>query len=135
MQLHIFTCDWLSSLQKGLQTAHVVAEMSQQGSPVFDLWANEHKTIIIHSGGTQAEIKRIYDFLAQGVMPTAVFQEDEECLNNAHTACGIIITESIYETAKKVREGGWESISDFKVWENTWEKDLVDLLNSHPLAI
>lgn len=56
LRLYSFTNYYLSDLQKGLQTAHLVSEMftkyvtGKHKKMLFE-WATNHKTIIILNGG------------------------------------------------------------------------------------
>jgi len=144
MRLYSFTCSWLSGLQKGLQTAHMVAEMSRltqdpltQGkAQIFRIWAEQHKTLIILEGGTQSDIEYLHNFLKQSVMPTAIFYEDETSLAGAATACGIIVSETFYSMASLVREKGWEDpeVQRFKENASVWELQLLTILVDHSLA-
>lgn len=94
----------LSGLQRGLQTAHVIGEMSSLELPAqsaaFSLWAKYDKTIIIcdaltHGGvlRTHAELEK---FGANFKLPVALFREDEETMNFMATACGIIVPKKFY---------------------------------------
>jgi hypothetical protein len=104
---------YLSDLQKGLQTAHVVSEIADQmenhrkfgGWPNaivdFQTWASQDKTIIIcnahnHQGVKDcwAEIRRINSALG---LPAAIFHEDEQSMNGMATACGVIVPKRYWD--------------------------------------
>lgn len=97
---------YLSPLQCGLQTAHAVSEMSIEplGSPLFYRWAAEHKTIIIlnaiNSKGVIEAAARLKEFAVELDLPYSLFCEDEESLNGAATAAGIIVPEKYYAAEK-----------------------------------
>lgn len=106
-RLYSLTNYYLSSLQKGLQTAHVVGEMSRREhdssfsrpvKKIFRQWTDQDKTIILLNGGNNAGIKGATVFLSQfsDRYPVAAFQEDEISLAGASTATGIILPESVY---------------------------------------
>ena len=114
---------YLSRLQFGLQTAHVVSEIGvrwQTGQITTDAytyfwkWAQNHKTIIILDGGYSENLVRLEDlfFTAENPYPWAAFCEDPLALGSgitegrpgALTAVGIILPERIYETAAYARE-------------------------------
>lgn len=106
-RLYSFTNYYLSSLQKGLQTAHVVGNMARNDhnnvfnrrvKTAFREWADKDKTIIILNGGNHAAIVEWYEYLIKFVdnYPVAGFQEDSVSLNGAYTATGIILPESVY---------------------------------------
>lgn len=104
-RLYTFVANhYLSPLQCGLQTAHVVSEMAHQvsRSPAnpaavsFDTWAREDKTIIICGAGNHkgvldcwAELKRTG--IDPGFVTGAIFFEDEQSMNGMATACGVIV--------------------------------------------
>lgn len=108
-RLYSFTANlYLSPLQLGLQTAHVVSEISrrshsygQYSKNVYADWADQDKTIIIcgamnHRGVKDcwAEIERINGALG---LPAAIFHEDEDSMNGMATACGVIVPQRLYD--------------------------------------
>lgn len=103
-RLYCLTNMYLSSLQKGLQTAHVVsdlavsAQMDSEVNEVFTAWASNDRTIIILNGGNSASLERWEQFLRTfcSRWPWAAFREDEQSLNGAITAVGVIVPESVY---------------------------------------
>ena len=111
MRFYSFTnANYMSQLQLGLQTAHVVAEVAVnsykfKNSGMFGMWARDHKTITILNGGNCAGLLEIKEFFEQSANPYvwASFNEDQESLNGAITAVGIVVPAEIYETAKLVR--------------------------------
>jgi hypothetical protein len=113
-RLYTFVANlYISPLQAGLQTAHVVSELSRfkkntSQARAFDEWATNDKTIIIcaaanHKGvvDCHAELMRTGgDALG---LPVAIFHEDEQSMNGMATACGVIVPEQywnvVYESA------------------------------------
>lgn len=103
-RLYSLTNMYLSSLQKGLQTAHLVsdlalaAQMDSEVDRVFNAWASEDRTIIILNGGNSASLERWEQFLREYCQrwPWAAFREDQQSLNGAITAVGVIVPESVY---------------------------------------
>jgi hypothetical protein len=104
---------YLSPLQCGLQTAHVVGEIandvaSHKGEDIhsyraFFEWAEQDKTIIIcaafnHQGVVDcyAELERT----GRGALclPSAIFREDERSMNSMATACGIVVPQKYWDT-------------------------------------
>jgi len=97
---------YLNHLQKGLQTAHVVSELSQfkintMERVAFDAWAMFDKTIIICDAGNHkgvvdcwAELSRINSALN---LPAAIFYEDEQSMNGMATACGVIVPREYWD--------------------------------------
>lgn len=112
-RLYSFSNYYLSSLQKGLQTAHLVEELnlkytltgaigwrslSNDFKTMYNIlqeWGKYHKTIIILNGGNSENLQSIYDNLLQLgnqlSLPVAKFNEDEKSLNNALTCVGIVV--------------------------------------------
>jgi hypothetical protein len=153
MRAYFFVNSALSGIQKGLQVAHCVAEMStkdpedqwQRDKSVFETWRDYHKTIIVLEGGFHADLMEIADsFQGNYDYCWEAFREDEETMNGMMTAVGIILPERIYKAAEVVRkshvnldldspdERVHEVVEEFKITE--WEADLIKLLNSCPLA-
>jgi len=142
MRAYFFVNSWLSGIQKGLQTAHCVAEMADDAETpnartnLYREWAKVHKTIIVLEGGPHAGLVELVEFFGrQFNLPWASFSEDEESLNGAMTCVGIIVPEDLYERAKMVREGDLnidqEELRDPK---DIWEAEFIDILNSCSLA-
>ncbi len=97
---------YLSPLQCGLQTAHVVSEIvtniSNRHDGTFMDWAALDKTIIICGAGNHqgvldcwAEIK--CTGIDTGFMPGAIFFEDEQSMNGMATACGVIVPQKYWD--------------------------------------
>lgn len=118
-RLYSFTNYYLSSLQKGLQTAHLVEELNLKYTlagvnawrsmsnnfkathNVLQNWGKYNKTIIILNGGNSARLLDIYKFFleydASLSLPFAKFNEDEQSLNNALTCVGIVVPMTIVD--------------------------------------
>ena len=114
MRAYFFGNFYLSSIQQGIQTAHVVAELALTFMPptatdvcldsasckMWD-WAENYKTIIILNGGDSLALDELYKELMpiaeQLDLPCAVFQEDNRSLNEATTCVGIVLPESLYD--------------------------------------
>lgn len=114
-RFYSFTNMYLSSIQKGIQTAHAVSEMSKTVYPTniandaYSNWAKFDKTIIVLNGGNQAMLQMVYDFAVpfgkRFDLPVVKFHEDEQSLNGALTAVGIVLPSSWYELASNLRTG------------------------------
>jgi hypothetical protein len=96
---------YLSSLQCGLQTAHVVSELSlyKINTPQFEAysrWAQFDKTIIICGAGNHAGVVECYDRLLTLAnrldLPVALFREDEQSMNGMATVCGVVVPEKFW---------------------------------------
>lgn len=98
---------YLSPLQCGLQTAHVVSEISrmpgQDGympSMPYMKWADNDKTIIIcgavnHKGVTSC-FETLQPLASTLGLPCAIFHEDEQSMNSMATACGVVVPEKYW---------------------------------------
>ncbi len=98
---------YLSQLQCGLQTAHVVSELAHNcdqcdTSDLFFLWAEFDKTIIICGAGNHIGVVNAFEefrtFNSQlpEALPLALFEEDIVSMNEMATACGLIIPDRYY---------------------------------------
>lgn len=107
---------YLSPLQCGLQTAHVVSELSMQGNSMYADWAERNKTIIICGAGNHAGVMEAFTQLRAhnnalsyadicDPLPQALFLEDEQSMNRMATACGIIIPERYFDAV-------WDNYQD-----------------------
>ena len=105
MRAYFFANMYLSGLQKGLQAAHCLAEISLSAQKVpklnsiFKRWAVYHKTIIILNGGSSTELNKLAS-VAKNThtalnLPMGCFSEDGS-LNYAMTCVGIIVPKRIY---------------------------------------
>lgn len=146
---------YLSPIQLGIQTAHVVSELfvrycnPSSHRVMLHNWAEEFKTIIVLNGGNQANLKEILLFLCEpdNPYPYTHFCEDEQSLNNALTCVGIVIPEYVYEAASEIRSLKWDIDAILTFEESTklindktgfnltvFEYRLIQLLNSCKLA-
>jgi hypothetical protein len=110
-RLYAFVANhYLSPLQAGLQTAHVVGELmtaykpdlDQVGDSVYD-WAQQDKTIIICGAGNHQGVEDCWAELVRTGIEThlvagAIFHEDERSMNGMATACGVIVPETYWDT-------------------------------------
>jgi len=106
MRLYSLINFYISDLQRGLQTAHCVSEISTRyvkTSPehdVFEDWAINHKTIIILNGGNSAMLRSACEILGDSAvklnLPWSAFHEDENSLDGALTSVAIIVGPEIY---------------------------------------
>jgi len=148
MRLYTFTNFYLSSIQQGIQPAHVISDMYikyvagraaplPQAGVAFQDWAARHKTMICLNGGHHGSIKAIAEQLEvignELNLPTAAFHEDEESLGGIMTSTGIVVPAEIYERAAEIRNLGKQSIEEVSFTKDP-ELRLIDLLNGYPLA-
>lgn len=115
---------YLSSIQQGIQAAHVVHEMFiKYPKPVVQRhngedhagehlwkWAENDKTMILLNAGFGAEIADLAMMFTGGEVkyenpyPWAVFLEEQATLNGAYTSIGIILPSRIWNTVSVIRE-------------------------------
>lgn len=109
MRLYTFGNFYLSSIQQGIQAAHLVADMfvdHQTPSIARDVlydWAANHKTMISLNGGNHADITEKFLLIrrlgAELSLPVGSFSEDEMSLNRAMTCTGIVVPQRVYDFA------------------------------------
>lgn len=155
MRFYAFGNFYLSSIQQGIQAAHVVAEMFCKYPVDYECikfddlnkWAHEHKTMILLNGGAHLELKELLDFFHKDENPYPFdYFIEPETLNDTITSAGIVLPEKIYEGAVKLR--GKLTDRELKEYENEnalylgedcvgysdWEKELMERLNKCRLA-
>lgn len=136
LRLYSFINMYLSPLQHGLQTAHVVGELFVKYTKLWGFfekgeykllreWADLNKTIIILNGGNSSNLLSIYNELieinAQLKLPYTKFHEDEESLNRALTCVGVVVP------MEYLRDDGYYH-------ENTVQYRLRKLTSNYKLA-
>lgn len=154
MRLYTFCNYYLSSIQQGIQSAHVIGEMFAGGvnmneaalTTLYD-WAKNHKTMVVLNGGNSANLAELWyklsDLSEALYLPFNGFREDAQSLNNALTCVGIIIPEKIYayneaerDIAKQNARGGNLSnvhiLNPYKLSDT--EKKLAETIAAYPLA-
>lgn len=137
MRLYSFTNYYLSSIQQGIQTAHMVAEMSLKNDPDFISWAQRHKTIIVLNGGNSRDIAETYLFLINrgNEFSISMFKEDKDSLDDAMTCTGIVLPTLFCASIDSYRETGSFVSPDFPDYElSDNHKQLVKFIAEHSLA-
>lgn len=153
---------YLSSIQQGIQNAHVITKISVKYKPLsaqhsqYINWATNHFTMCCLNGGNSKDLDSLINIfdVDENPFPWSVFYEDDQSLNGALTAVGIILPSKIYDTAKAVRErqakvveinpgqlvlienaqGGIRDIEVNAVSFSQWELRLIQMLPYFPLA-
>jgi hypothetical protein len=112
---------YISSIQKGIQTAHVVGDLAYLylDNNVFKNWCKHDKTIIVLNGGNCSKLHEFGELIYDLKYPHAEFHEDGDSLNNAITAVGIILPESVYLGKSK----------------NKKDKEIYNWIKDLPLAV
>lgn len=113
LRFYSFVNFYLSSIQQGVQSFHVLHEMFNK----YDMgdvsthneflqlhnWSKNHKTLIILNGGAHTDIEETYSKLAEFApklsfpMPFEKFHEDEKSLGGIITAYGCVLPQEIYD--------------------------------------
>ncbi len=154
MRAYFFGNMYLSSIQQGIQAAHVVGDMfvkyrmqdDECPQNILYKWAEDYKTMILLSAGYSEEIYNLEGFFKSGQnpYPWASFHEGVDALDGALTCVGIILPEEIYNASKSLRSppigatvgdflnGTYDPWNGYK--PNEFELALVDKLNTYPLA-
>lgn len=153
MRLYTFGNFYLSSIQQGIQAAHLVADMfgytyqtvrhtDTKAVEVMYDWAQNHKTMVCLNGGNNADLDalyiRLYELGQALELPFDKFHEDRESLNSVMTCCGIIVPANIYEASQAIREGRYsrDDVVQLPAYGRftVRELDLIFLLNEYGLA-
>ncbi len=113
-RLYTFINFYLSSIQQGIQTAHIVSEMmskdllDEEYKSLND-WATRDKTIIVLNGGTSFDLRQDYTEVLHACgqlgnacyLPHAFFTEDHNALgawdNGVVTGWGIIVPQFMWD--------------------------------------
>lgn len=146
MRLYTFTNMYLSSVQKGIQSAHLVHQLFVKYPPHFPeggvvwTWAYSHQTMVVLNGGYSSNLRSVFQTLSgiSSPFPHAQFHEEDDALDGALTCVGVILPERIYDTASDLRRNNIsvEAIasSDYNKLVSLDELDIVNLLLNHSLA-
>lgn len=127
---------YLSPLQCGLQTAHVIANISveydEQDRELreYRTWASEDKVIIICSAFNSQGVLDCFAELSRtgGALdlPMSIFFEDQESLNGAATACAVVVPQKYWD-AKPLKDAANE----------IWAYEFIDanlIASTYPLT-
>lgn len=157
MRAYFFGNMYLSSIQQGIQAAHVVAEMfvkynninrnmaempdySSANCKQWDIlnhWAAEYKTMVLLNAGYGQEIHSLIEFFQrkENPLPWAYFHEGKDALDGALTCVGIILPEEFYEAAKELRSPTFNGHGPFfDQLYPLWEQEFAARLNNYGLA-
>lgn len=110
MRLYTFCNMYISSIQCGIQTAHIVSELYDKYLHIgtgttkqiteLNTWAKNHKTIIVCNGGYSSALRELIEFFNVDLhsFPWTSFNEDDNALDGALTCVGVVLPEYIYNT-------------------------------------
>jgi hypothetical protein len=143
LRAYFFGNMYLSSIQQGIQAAHVVARMFMkypedqtcQGIDYLQEWADKYETMILLNGGYGENLHDLYDFMNthSNPFPFAKFHESHEALDNAITSVGIILPNYIWEASAKMRD---ESVyrPNVVIGMSKWEIEMAERLTQFGMA-
>lgn len=155
MRAYFFGNMYLSSIQQGIQAAHVTAEMftkykmygaearvPTQQLAILEHWASDHKTMVLLNAGYGEEIHSLVTLFntTENPLPWAHFNEGKDALDGALTCVGIILPEEFYEGSKEYKAHGpsaflgSELTPNFNKLQTQWERDFAIRLNNYGLA-
>ena len=138
---------YMSPLQWGIQTAHVVSTMMSderfKDREDVKQWAKESPTIIVCRGGNFAALTNLSEYFAAKStlldLPYASFHEDEESLGGILTCAGILVPRKFF--AAQFEDYMYDNtIASFyqhetELWNSSsQEYHLIDTIQSAKLA-
>lgn len=154
--LFTFTNNYLSSIQKGIQSLHVTSELFvKYADPAGDHscremaagrvlwhWAKKIKAAVVLNGinsGTLLSIQCMLD-KKENPYPWVDFHEDQVSLGGALTCVGIVLPEKIfsrprrhhYDTVKEYNAEMVKHCRRFKLTE--FDKNMICLIDQYQLA-
>lgn len=150
LRFYSFINFYLSPIQQGIQTAHLVHEMFnkypfQSGTASAHTrlmeWSLNHKTIIVLNAGVDADIQDLMNEFPKMDFPFVEFREDAG-LCGARTGCGVVLPEYIFNARRMLDGNGAEVftwISDDPELDRTYREgdphfNFLKLLKSKRLA-
>ena len=120
MRAYFFGNMYLSSIQQGIQAAHVTHELFTKYTTVsedYELnsdpariilfnWARHHKTMILLNAGYGENIHNLVQMFSDETnpYPWTQFHEEQASLDGAITSIGIVLPEKIYQMAAAIRQ-------------------------------
>ena len=138
-KLFVFANTYISDLQKGLQTAHLVGDMAwdyskglvgkknPKAAKLFEEWQTIHRTIIIFKSGNHDYLCELYERLKdQRKYPVGRFEEDHQSLRGATTVVGIVLPDP-FDSYLGRKHADVSKMTDL-------EKEILELLDSSQLA-
>lgn len=150
LRLYTFVNFYLSSIQQGIQSAHVAVELFNehkgkrgQATALLKDWAENHKTMIVLNGGMACDVSDGFEGMTSfdvSRYPFAAFYEEPGAIHHSRkaiTAWGIVLPPEVYDakpveifpsrtgfSTSSVQE--LEQQSDQKVIPMMWERGSVE---------
>jgi len=162
LRLYTFTNMYMSSIQIGIQSLHVVADMftkyheRDDDREMLFTWAEDHKTVICLNGGYSDNLHKLvanHMVIGGNPYPWAAFSESQDALGGVLTSVGIILPDRIYDTISEKRENqAWWRPNDItpSLWGlrygstdmmfgehqnlTSWERAFIDEVSKYGLA-
>lgn len=99
---YVFVHSHLSTMQKGIQAAHMVGSMVNHAfrktpteyTEVVKDWAAAHKTLVVLEGGNSKNLEALYNNLSSEGIAVEYFTEDVDTLNGMMAAIGFVVDRS-----------------------------------------
>ena len=119
LRLYTFCNFYLSSIQQGIQSAHVVHSLfikypSFESNSILWDWAQNDKTMIVLNGGTHKDIVQAYEMVGalslkhhNVLLPFEHFNEDDESLSGMMTCFGIVLPDRLYDAKYDPQNGNY----------------------------
>jgi hypothetical protein len=140
MRLYTFINFYLSQIQQGIQTAHLVHELFNKYNTKderdilgreLDDWSRNHKTIYVMNAGADPDIQQLLDVFARYDFPYTEFSEDDG-LCRARTGCCVLLPAWVYDVTKVGDMYMGNEGPSFFPGKKYY--DLIDLIKSKRLA-
>ena len=130
---------YMSPIQHGIQTAHLVGEMAVKNTMIFQEWAQYDKTIVILNAGNHKGLYDIYEVLEEyrHDFPVGIFHEDVESLGGIITCVGIILPQQYYNVTYDSNFNEWvydDGESERRYGENHRFFKLISMMKNLRLA-
>lgn len=110
LRLYTFVNFYLSSIQQGIQSAHVATNLTSKyrgkrskAAKLLQAWENDGKTMIVLNGGMAADVRSSHDAadtFDQTVYPYVAFYEEPGAIHESRqaiTAWGLVLPRDVYD--------------------------------------
>jgi len=124
MRMYCFVHSALSSIQKGVQCTHAVAELvhvfgdtgidTPQYKYQVSAWMKS-PTLIILEGGFSQQLTELSPMISKTGFLWATFSEDEKTMNNLHTATCVLVPDELPKKATKSQKELMKYIKNSKL--------------------
>lgn len=128
-RMYVFVLSQLSPLDKGIQAAHAIANLSLHDSEEYNRWVKKDKTLIILNGGNTSTMREHWDtihlLMESDKIPGCVASFQEENLDGITTAIAVLVDEQVFDRKK------YPLANEYCDGDNTWSMPLnrMDILN------